>query len=659
LSLQPQPRPRTLLAPEPPESRAGVVIADDSADIRLLLRLRLEQEGFSVVGEAADGAQLVDIVEAVQPAVVVVDVAMPGMGGLEAAALVRARCPEVRIVVLSGYGRDRMGADAERAGADAYVEKTAAGTELFDVLDRLVAGGRRRPPVDVPPVGNGDVLYRLLLDALAEGVVLLTPDGAVQSANSAAGRLFGRPVESLVGASWVQLGELTSAGQPADRHSSFVLGALRNGDSGAREVALHLGDGEVRWVLISVRTLRPHDGGAPYAAVVSLLDVTDRHALAREREVSQALQRAVLPARLPEVEGVSLAAAYAPGGEDTEVGGDWYDAVALPDGSVVLVVGDVQGHDVAAAGLMGQIRSVVRSYALEGHHRHWCSSTRTATLLTLGIDRIVAVGLAQLHPAEQVAVVAGAGQLPALLARPDEEPIWLERELGPPLGVDAGTRWRETTVLVPAGSTLVQFTDGLVKHRPSLQAALDDVCAAVSRGRSDVDSLVATLMRTVSRGPRPRRRRGARDAGHAGRAAHPPRPPPAPRPTGQRAGRPLVRRRPPRLLGRAVGGVGHGRAAAQRGGHQRLPAQRRRHRAAGRTPRRPYPLRGERHEPPGAGRARRRPRGDVGTWAAAGGHAGSGLGHRVGRARQRRVVRRAHHRPHHGDVRGGWLALDL
>jgi DNA-binding NarL/FixJ family response regulator len=186
-----------------------VVVADDSADIRLLLRLRLEQEGYRVLGEATDGVELLALIDRVRPEVILLDVAMPGMDGLEAAALVRQRLPEVKIVILSGYGRERMAADAARAGADAYVEKGASGSELFGVLDTLLAGRAGSRPVDAHPVGDVDVLYRMLLDTLAEGVVLLTAEGIVQAANPAAGELFARPVDRLVGAPWEQLGELT------------------------------------------------------------------------------------------------------------------------------------------------------------------------------------------------------------------------------------------------------------------------------------------------------------------------------------------------------------------------------------------------------------------------------------------------------------------
>src|SRR5918997_5353190 len=91
------------------------------------------------------------------------------------------------------------------------------------------------------------------------------------------------------------------------------------------------------------------------------------HARAYERELSnvEMLQRSLLPDRLPALDGIQVAARYMPGGAD--VGGDWYDAIPLEGGRVGVAMGDVVGHGIAAAALMGQLRHAMRAYALEGH----------------------------------------------------------------------------------------------------------------------------------------------------------------------------------------------------------------------------------------------------------------------------------------------------
>ncbi|NGO68980.1 ATP-binding SpoIIE family protein phosphatase [Streptomyces boncukensis] len=87
-----------------------------------------------------------------------------------------------------------------------------------------------------------------------------------------------------------------------------------------------------------------------------------------ERELSAGLQRTMRPARKPVIPGMELAARYIPTGGGLQVGGDWYDVIPLPSGRTALVIGDVQGHDVRAAGIMGQLRIALRAYASEGHH---------------------------------------------------------------------------------------------------------------------------------------------------------------------------------------------------------------------------------------------------------------------------------------------------
>jgi hypothetical protein len=86
-----------------------------------------------------------------------------------------------------------------------------------------------------------------------------------------------------------------------------------------------------------------------------------------ERELTDGLQRSMLPHLGPQIPGMSVAARYVPTGGGLQVGGDWYDMIPLPSGRFALVIGDVQGHDVRAAGLMGQLRIALRAYASEGH----------------------------------------------------------------------------------------------------------------------------------------------------------------------------------------------------------------------------------------------------------------------------------------------------
>src|SRR3954451_10859560 len=151
----------------------SAVVVDDTPDIRMLLTMTLEMDGdITVVGEAGDGRAGVDLAVELQPDVVLIDLAMPVMDGLEALPLIRAACPRTRVVVLSGFEADAMAQRALDAGADGYLQK---GLPVSDILDyvRLLTGldanrhapaepkahptaTIRRPEFTVPPLDAAD-----------------------------------------------------------------------------------------------------------------------------------------------------------------------------------------------------------------------------------------------------------------------------------------------------------------------------------------------------------------------------------------------------------------------------------------------------------------------------------------------------------------------
>ena len=124
-------------------SKQRVLVVDDAANLRELLTLLLETEDdFEVVGTAADGAQALEAATLLVPDIVLLDLAMPKMDGLQALPELRKRLPEARIVIFSGFDQGGLVDEALRIGADAFLEKGASVTSLVALLRELQAGGR-------------------------------------------------------------------------------------------------------------------------------------------------------------------------------------------------------------------------------------------------------------------------------------------------------------------------------------------------------------------------------------------------------------------------------------------------------------------------------------------------------------------------------------
>jgi GAF domain-containing protein/anti-sigma regulatory factor (Ser/Thr protein kinase) len=221
----------------------------------------------------------------------------------------------------------------------------------------------------------------------------------------------------------------------------------------------------------------------------------------RLRETARQLQTALLPRNLPTLPGIEVAARYVTADED-DVGGDWYDVVAVPGGGVGLVLGDVEGHDTRAAALMGQVRNILVAYAVEGHCPEEVLRRVNQSVLQIS-DRLVTCCYAELHPGDGTLTLASAGHpLPVVVDR-DGEPVPLAVDPGPPLGTADWTCYRERTVLLGPGSSILLRSDGLVAERRALYEDVGTLTTRmgllVSRSVDEIaDSLIAA---PVTRGP--------------------------------------------------------------------------------------------------------------------------------------------------------------
>jgi PAS domain S-box-containing protein len=212
----------------------------------------------------------------------------------------------------------------------------------------------------------------------------------------------------------------------------------------------------------------------------------------RERRIAQQLQRSLLPSRLPHVPGVALAARYEPGGNGATVGGDWYDAVALPGGRVAVAIGDVVGRGIEAAATMGQMRSALRAIIMQADDSGAMATRLNRFALGIGDCVLTTVVLAIFEPATGCLRYTNAGHPPPLVAGPGGDVRYLEGVPAPPMGVVETPRYRQHMLALEPGSTLLLYTDGLVeKPTEPLDVGLARLREAAEGGDPDagVDAL--------------------------------------------------------------------------------------------------------------------------------------------------------------------------
>jgi hypothetical protein len=197
------------------------------------------------------------------------------------------------------------------------------------------------------------------------------------------------------------------------------------------------------------------------SAVADALSRAIQHDI--DRDLVMSVQRSLLPATLPEHPKVRLGARYMPAETRYGIGGDWYDAVPLPGGRILLLVGDVAGHGLKAAITMGQMRSAAR--ALAPTHGPAALLDALDQFASSGPDVLSATAaVAVIDPAERTLRYCLAGHPPLLLRDPDGTLAMLGEARGPLIGFGAGDRPEQVVTFLP-GSCLVLFTDGLVERR--------------------------------------------------------------------------------------------------------------------------------------------------------------------------------------------------
>ncbi|WP_138731975.1 PP2C family protein-serine/threonine phosphatase [Modestobacter excelsi] len=211
-----------------------------------------------------------------------------------------------------------------------------------------------------------------------------------------------------------------------------------------------------------------------------------------QSRVAERLQRSLLSPPV-QPDDLQLAVRYRPAVQDVSIGGDWYDAFLQPDGSTVLVIGDVMGHDLEAAAVMGQLKTLVRAIAYDRQDAP-ADLIRRVDLAVVGLEvaTLATALVAQVEQDDDDRVAglrrvrwASAGHPMPMLLQADGKVVDLDGPVGPPLGIGWPGERADGLTVVPAGSTLLLFTDGLFERRTGdldqgrerLRAAVQDLAA--------------------------------------------------------------------------------------------------------------------------------------------------------------------------------------
>ncbi len=501
---------------------ARILVVDDSEASRYITASWLRRGGHEVT-EAATGQQALAIVNGAQIDVVMLDVHLPDMSGFEVCERIKgnpdtAALPVIHVSATSVQPEDR--ARGLTGGADAYLTEPVDPGELLATVEATLRYYRARATAERLASRLTHLTQATLAINSAQDVSSL-----LRSAAEGAARILECSATALVPAANGQLHIGRSDGpnlgfdmrtEPAgllERLAAMVLG---NG-LGAQVSGLeHPGfptDEPLTAVVVRVKATRPPICLAVPTTAVSteedrnlLLQWGHATALAadglqaytEEHHLALVLQRSLLPARLPEHPELPIAVRYVPASSDAEIGGDFYEVTEL-DGRMLIAIGDVIGHSIEAATIMGEVRHALRAYAVEGHG------------LVAILDRLDAM-LRRFHPlgfttlclllvdlAAGVLTVANAGHPPPLIA--DHQGSRYLDVGGPMLGIGLD-RPAALEVPFPSGTMLVLVTDGLLEGRGSTLDGSMDVMREMVSYQQNLEDLCDLLLERLGHGQR-------------------------------------------------------------------------------------------------------------------------------------------------------------
>jgi DNA-binding response OmpR family regulator len=463
-----------------------VLVCDDTAAKRYIIADWLRREGYAVL-EAETGTQAIELAAQGDIDLAVLDVHLPDMSGLEVCASIKsdprtASTPVLHISAVAVAPADRS-AGLEN-GADAYLVDPIDPLEMLSTIRSLLrsSGARRsaeRLATRLELLSTGSLRINVALNATRLAAAasdaaarVLDTESVVVVQDEPGPAAAGRTSVAGVTSTWEVPPELTAT----LLHEAAQAGEIHAADAPWSKILVGCYDGPWRITPIHSRNVHIWLVAVPAHAVAEVDDemmirrlvqtvtvaLGNLRVFVEEHRTALALQRSLLPASLPPLPGLVVAARYKASDEQAEVGGDFYDAFQTDDGSTVVVIGDVQGHSLEAAVVMAELRYSVRAYAYDGSTLGQVLSRVNAILMRSHVDMTATLCMLMFPPDQQTMVVANAGHIPPLIVH-EGVASYLEHG-GPLLGVEYPPE-KSMVMPRPIGARILLMTDGLVERR--------------------------------------------------------------------------------------------------------------------------------------------------------------------------------------------------
>lgn len=382
----------------------------------------------------------------------------------------------------NGFGRMACLSCRTRTGWVIPVDVSASTLELANGVALLMV---IRDLVEQQEAEADQGRLAAIVKGSVDAIVGLDLLGVITTWNPAAERLLGYTADDVIGR---HVNDLVPAdGRPQQRAAH--LRALRGELVRDWECERIRRDGALIPVSITLSVIRDADG-VPLGLAKFVRDVGDRKRYERERGIAATLQDALLPEAAPQLPGLAVATRYFPGGAGLQVGGDWFDVFALPGRRLGVAVGDVVGHGVAAAAVMGQLRIGLRAYALEFSSPATVLTCLGRLATSLDDSQMATVLYGVVDPDSATIELACAGHPPPLVVSAKGQTRFLDLDSAPPLGVLVDLPPTQVIEHLEPGSVVLFYTDGLVERRgASIEDGMAAAARAAAEGPADVESL--------------------------------------------------------------------------------------------------------------------------------------------------------------------------